>query len=78
MTRFFFDLKKQGQSLLDYRGHDFRSSNAAMEFAEAIALDLRHCLTNSWNGWSVEVRNAQGMRFASLQVDCQGLELEAA
>ena len=47
-----------------------------MEFAEAIAQDLKHSLTENWRGWNVEVRNATGMRLLSLPVDSP--ELEAA
>ena len=76
MTRFFFDYTAKEQSLLDYGGHEFRSPQAAVEFAEAIAHDLKHSLTENWLGWSVEVRNATGMRLLSLPVASP--ELEAA
>ena len=76
MTRFFFDYTAKEQSLLDYGGHEFRSSQAAIEFAEAIAQDLKHSLTENWRGWSVEVRNVAGMRLLSVPVDSP--ELEAA
>ena len=76
MTRCFFDYTAKEQSLLDYGGHEFRSPQAAIEFAEAIAHDLKHSLTENWHGWSVEVRNAMGMRLLSLPVDSP--ELEAA
>ena len=76
MTRFFFDYTAKEQSLLDYGGHEFRSPQAAIEFAEAIAHDLKHSLSENWRGWSVEVRNAMGMRLLSLPVDSP--ELEAA
>jgi hypothetical protein len=76
MTRFFFDYTAKEQSLLDYGGHEFSSSQGAIEFAEAIAHDLKHSLTENWRGWSVEVRNATGMRLLSLPVDSP--ELEAA
>jgi hypothetical protein len=74
MTRFFFDYTTKEQSLLDYGGHEFRSPQAAIEFAEAIAHDLKHPLTENWLGWSVEVRNAHGMRLHSLPVGSRGLE----
>jgi hypothetical protein len=76
MTRFFFDYTAKEQSLLDYGGHEFRSSQAAMEFAQAIAQDLKHSLSGNWLGWTVEVRNASGARVLSLPVDSP--ELEAA
>ena len=76
MTRFFFDYTAREQSLLDYGGHEFRSSQAAIEFAQAIAQDLKHSLTSNWLGWSVEVRHPNGTRLFSLPVD--SAELEAA
>jgi hypothetical protein len=76
MTRFFFDYTAKEQSLLDYGGHEFPSSGAAIEFAEAIAHDLKHSLTDNWHGWCVEVRNVSGMRLLSLPVASP--ELEAA
>ena len=76
MTRFFFDYTAKEQSLLDYGGHEFPSSGAAMEFAQAIAHDLKHSLTDNWLGWCIVVRNAAGMRLLSVPVDSH--ELEAA
>ncbi len=76
MTRFFFDYTAKEQSLLDYGGHEFRSPQAAVEFAQAIAHDLKHSLTDNWLGWCIKVRNAGGMTLSSVPVDSQ--ELEAA
>jgi hypothetical protein len=76
MTRFFFDYTAKEQSLLDYGGHEFPSSGAAIEFAQAIAHDLKHSLSDNWRGWCVEVRNATGNRLLSVPVDSP--ELEAA
>jgi len=76
MTRFFFDYTAKEQSLLDYGGHEFPSSGAAIDFAQAIAHDLKHSLTDNWRGWCVEVRNATGLRLQSVPVDSP--ELEAA
>ena len=76
MTRFFLGSTTKEQSLLDYGGHEFRSSQAAIQFAEAIAQDLKHSLAENWRGWNVEVRNATGMRLLSLPLDSP--ELEAA
>ena len=69
MKRFFFDYTTKDNSLLDYRGHEFRNPQGAIEFAEAIAEDLKHCLTESWHGWSVEVRNTEGERFYTLPIE---------
>jgi Domain of unknown function (DUF6894) len=76
MTRFFFDYTAKEQLLLDHQGHEFRSPNAAIDFARAIAHDLKHSLTENWGGWCVEVRNVYGTRLMSLPVD--SAELEAA
>jgi hypothetical protein len=69
MTRFFFDYTTKDQSLLDYRGHEFNNPQCAIDFAEAIAEDLKHSLSTDWLGWSIEVRNANGTKFMSLPVD---------
>lgn len=74
MTRFFFDYTAKEQSLLDYGGHEFASASAAIEFAQAIAQDLKHSLSGNWLGWCVEVRNASGARLLSVPVDGHGLE----
>jgi hypothetical protein len=66
--RFFFDYTTKDQSLYDYQGNEFRNSQNAIEFAEAMAQFLRDSLTGEWSGWSVEVRNAEGKKFFSLPV----------
>ena len=74
MTRFFFDYTAKEQSLLDYGGHEFPRSGAAIEFAQAIAHDLRHSLSDNWRGWCVEVRNVAGLRLRSVPVESPELE----
>jgi hypothetical protein len=69
MQRFFFDYLAKEQSLLDYRGQEFREVQGAIEFAEAIVQDLKQSLTTNWDGWSVEVRNAAGERFCAFSVE---------
>jgi hypothetical protein len=66
--RFFFDYTSSDQSLYDYHGHEFLNPEAAMEFAQAIAEDLRQSLTDDWNSWSVQVRSPQGKSIFSLTV----------
>jgi hypothetical protein len=66
MTRFFFDFTAGSQSLYDYRGDDFLNSQAACEFAEVIAEDLKHSRDGKWAAWSVEVRNADGRTFSKI------------
>jgi Domain of unknown function (DUF6894) len=69
MTRFFFDYRTSDQALYDYGGQEFRSIRSAEEFAQMIVQDLSCSLTTDWNGWSVEVRNAEGRRLLSLPVE---------
>jgi hypothetical protein len=68
MTRFFFDYRTSDQALYDYGGQEFRSVESAEEFAQMIVQDLSHSLTDDWDGWSVEVLNAEGRRLLSLPV----------
>ena len=67
--RFFFDYTKKDDSLLDFRGDEFRSPQNAIEFAHATVQHLKNSLTGDWLGWSVEVRNAEGAKFCSIPVD---------
>jgi len=69
MTRFFFDYTTKDQSLYDYQGSEFRSSQGAIEFAEAIAQGLKHSLTGEWNKWSIEVCTAEGRKIFTLPVE---------
>jgi hypothetical protein len=68
MMRFFFDYTTKDQSLLDYKGDEFRSAQGAIEYAEAIAQDLTHNLTTNWTGWAIEVRNPESKKFLSLPI----------
>ena len=67
--RFFIDYTAEGQSLYDYKGEEFLSSDDAFNFAEATAQALKNNLSGLWKGWSVEVRNAEGKRYFSLPID---------
>ena len=71
--RFFFDYRTSDQSLYDYSGDYFGTPQAAIEFAGAIAENLKHSLTEDWMGWAIEVRNAEGMKFSSIPVKTAGL-----
>ena len=53
--RFFFDLKSEQNKVLDYSGKDFGHHEAAIDFAKAIADDMRHGVSGQWLGRSVEV-----------------------
>lgn len=66
--RLFFDYITKDQPLLDYRGHEFPSCRGVVEFAEAIADDLKNSLTEDWIGCSIEVRNVEGCRILSLPI----------
>jgi hypothetical protein len=68
MTRFFFDYATQGQSLYDYRGDEFRTPQAAIEFAGAIVEGLKNSLDQKWTGWRIEIRNAEGVKLSSLPI----------
>jgi hypothetical protein len=68
VMRYFFDYRAKDQSLLDYRGDEFHNPQGAIEFAQAIAHDLKHSLSADWSGWSVEVRSADGAKFYTLAV----------
>lgn len=67
--RFFFDYVKKDESLLDYRGDEFCSTQGAIHYAQAVAQYLKHSLTEDWLDWSVEVRNAEGLKFWTAHVD---------
>ena len=68
MTRYFFDFTAQGQSLYDYEGDVFLNPKGACQYAEVVALDLKHRLSGEWADWAVEVRDAKGRKFMSLAV----------
>lgn len=67
--RFFIDYTAEGQSLYDYKGEEFLSSNDAFNFAEATAQALKNDISGLWKGWSVEVRCAEGKKYFSLPID---------
>jgi hypothetical protein len=66
--RFFFDCTTKDQSLYDYQGTEFHNSQAAIEFAEAMAEILRASLAGEWRSWSIEIRNAEGTKLGVLPV----------
>lgn len=66
--RFFFDLKSEQETLLDYRGEDFGHHGAAIDFAKAIAHDMTHRMSAQWLGWSVNVRDEGGRQFVSVPI----------
>ena len=66
--RFFFDYRTRDQSLYDYRGEYFNGPSSAIEYAVAIAEDLKNRLSENWSDWCVEIRNADGIRVFSVPV----------
>jgi CheY-like chemotaxis protein len=66
--RFFFDYTSQDRSLLDYRGDEFLSPDDALDFAEATTQTMKSDLNGNWIGWSIEVRNADGIKYFTLPV----------
>jgi hypothetical protein len=77
MTRFFFDLTAVDRSLYDYRGDEFLSTQAACEYAVMIAEDLKHSRDGDWAEWSVEVRNADGLKFSKILIGIPDTALAA-
>jgi len=71
--RFFFDYTKKSDSLLDYRGDEFRNPQSAIVFAQETAQYLKDSLTEDWLGWFVEVRNVEGLKLGSVSVDTAGV-----
>ena len=72
MKRFFFDYTTNDHSLYDYCGHEFVSLQSAIDFAQATVQVLQHSLAGGWNGWSIEVRNAEGKKFVALPIGSAG------
>jgi hypothetical protein len=70
--RFFFDLKSEQHTVLDYSGEDFRRHEAAIDFAKAIADDMTHRASRQWLGWSVEVLDEVGRQFISVPIRTAG------
>jgi two-component system, chemotaxis family, chemotaxis protein CheY len=66
--RFFFDYTCPDRSLLDFRGDEFLNPDDAFDFAEATAQTMKSDLNGNWIDWSVEVRNADGIKYFSLPI----------
>jgi two-component system, chemotaxis family, chemotaxis protein CheY len=66
MKRFFIDYTTKDQSLYDYQGEEFLNSADALDFAEATAQALKNSLNGDWIDWTVQVRNAEGVKLFSL------------
>jgi hypothetical protein len=66
--RYFFDLTRSEHSLLDYKGDEFTSLNAARDFATTTAQLLENNLSGEWSGWAVEVRSPEGKKYFSVPI----------
>jgi hypothetical protein len=66
--RYFFDLTRAEHSLLDYKGYEFTSLNAARDFAMTKAHLLENNLSGEWSGWVMEVRCAEGTKYFSVPI----------
>jgi hypothetical protein len=66
--RYFFDLTRAERSLLDYKGDEFTSLDAAQDFATMTVHRLANTLSGEWSGWSLEVRNPAGHKYFSLSI----------
>lgn len=67
--RFFIDYTAEGQSIYDYQGEEFLSSNDVLDFAQATVQTLQNHLGGRWKGWTVEVRSPDGKKIFSLPID---------
>lgn len=70
--RLFFDYATKDRSLYDYHGNEFRTSEGALDFAQAIAQDLRNSLSGEWDNWSIEVWTPEGKKLVSIPVASTG------
>jgi hypothetical protein len=68
MSRYFFDLVREGRAEYDYRGRDLPTSESAYQLAELIAVDLAIDEQESWCGWMVKVRNVEGREIGCVCV----------
>ena len=66
--RFFFDLKSEQHTVLDYSGEDFGHHEAAIDCAKAIADDMTRRVSRQWLGWSVKVLDEVGRQFISVPI----------
>jgi hypothetical protein len=66
--RCFFDLTRAEHSLFDYKGDEFTSLNAALDFAKTTAQRLENNLSGEWSGWVLEVRCPEGKKYFSVPI----------
>lgn len=68
MSRYFFDLVGEERSEYDYSGRNLPSPENAYQLAELIAVDLAVEEQEVWYGWTVKVRNVQGLEMFCVPV----------
>jgi hypothetical protein len=66
MRRYFFDLVGQVQLEIDFQGREFSDPNAALQFAELIAID--EAMFGGRFGWHVRVSDSAGNQLFSVPV----------
>ena len=71
MRRFFFDYTTDDRSLYHYRVRLGKLAKCD-DFAQATVQLLQHSLAGGWDGWSIEVRNAEGKKFVALPIGTAG------
>lgn len=73
MTRYFFDRVTSQRSQYDYQGRVLENPEKARQLAELIAMDLGMEPEDEWHGWSVDVRNLEGLQLFSILVPTAAL-----
>lgn len=73
MTRYFFDRVTSQHSQYDYQGQVLENPEKARQLAELIAMDLGMEPEDEWHGWSVDVRNLEGLQLFSILVPTAAL-----
>jgi hypothetical protein len=68
MTRYFFDRVTSQHSQYDYQGKMLDNPERARQHAELLAMDLGMEPDEGWSGWSVNVRNPEGLQLFSVPV----------
>ena len=71
MRRFFFDYTTDDRRYTIIAGTS-RKLAKCDRFAQATVQILQHSLAGGWDGWSIEVRNAEGKKFVALPIGTAG------
>jgi len=69
MSRYFFDVVSlENRCELDYSGRELPAADKAYHLAETIAFDLAIEADDKWHGWTVYVRNFEGLTLFKVPV----------